>query len=75
MFGHICPICGAPEIEDATRWTVYQCGSKDCAQVPGTFIANCSEQKCRKPPSHDQGLVVIVLTVPLPNIILREPSA
>lgn len=37
-----CPKCGAPEVEAATAFTVYKCGSLDYDQRPGTF--NQSDQ-------------------------------
>lgn len=36
-----CPICGAPEIEAMTPRTIYDCGSSDYDQRPGTFIQMC----------------------------------
>lgn len=34
---HICPFCGAPEVERFHPRTQYACGSSDFDQRPGTF--------------------------------------
>jgi len=31
-----CPLCGAPEVEAYTPRTVYECGTSDYDQRPGT---------------------------------------
>jgi hypothetical protein len=41
-----CPACGAPEIDAMTPRTVYECGSSDYDQRPGTFAQ--SEQCMKK---------------------------
>lgn len=42
--GH-CPICGAKEISADSPRTVYECGSSDYDQIPGTFHKKCSGYK------------------------------
>ena len=36
-----CPACGSPEVDAMTPRTVYDCGSSDYDQRPGTFSQKC----------------------------------
>lgn len=43
-----CPNCGAFEVCSATSRTVYDCGSSDYDQRPGTFERKCTGDTFRR---------------------------